>query len=113
MYYKALQDRVEKMGTLDFPQQDGKKLYGELVIYIPVYQDGTLYERDGGPHIEQPSGNPALDRAALRIVRRSAPFGKFPPNMRSTDKDDVWEIITRFKFTREDALQTETTGPSK
>lgn len=113
MYYKALQDRIEKTGTLDFPQQDGKKLYGELVIYIPVYQDGTLYERDGGPRIERGSGNPALDRAALRIVRNSAPFGKFPPNMRSTDKDDVWEIITRFKFTRENALQTESSGPGR
>ena len=108
MYYKALQDRVEKIGTLDFPQQDGKKLYGQLVIYIPVYQDGTIYERDGGPRVEMSSGNLALDRAALRIVRRSAPFGRFPVNMRSSDKDDVWEIITRFKFTREDALQTET-----
>jgi protein TonB len=110
MYYKALQDRVEKTGTLDFPQQNGKKLYGELVIYIPVYQDGTIYERDGGPRVERSSGNRALDQAALRIVARSAPFGRFPPNMRSTDKDDVWEIITRFKFTREDALQTETSG---
>jgi protein TonB len=110
MYYKALQDRVEKTGTLDFPQLNGKKLYGELVIYIPVYQDGTIYERDGGPRIEHSSGNLALDRASLRIVRRSAPFGKFPANMRSTDKDDVWEIITRFKFTREDALQTESRG---
>ena len=110
MYYKALQERVEKTGTLDFPQLNGKKLYGELVIYIPVYQDGNIYERDGGPRIERASGNPALDQAALRIVRRAAPFGKFPANMRSTDKDDVWEIITRFKFTREDALQTESRG---
>ena len=110
MYYKALQDRVEKTGTLDFPQKDGRKLYGELVIYIPVYQDGSIYERDGGPRVERSSGNPDLDQASLRIVRRAAPFGKFPPNMRSTDKDDVWEIITRFKFTREDALQTETRG---
>jgi protein TonB len=110
MYYKALQDRVEKTGTLDFPQQNGKKLYGELVIYIPVYQDGSIYERDGGPRVERSSGIPALDQAALRIVRRAAPFGKFPPNMRSTDKDDVWEIITRFRFTREDSLQTETRG---
>ena len=110
MYYKSLQDRVEKTGTLDFPQKNGSKLYGELVIYIPVYQDGTIYERDGGPRVERSSGNPALDQASLRIVRRAAPFGKFPPNMRSTDKDDVWEIITRFKFTREDALQTETRG---
>ena len=110
MYYKALQDRVEKTGTLNFPQEDGKKLYGELVIYIPVYQDGTIYDKDGGPRVERSSGSAALDRAALRIVARSAPFGKFPPNMRSTDKDDVWEIITRFKFTREDGLLTESRG---
>ena len=110
MYYKALQDRVEKTGTLNFPQENGNKLYGELVIYIPVYQDGTIYDKDGGPRVERSSGNPALDRAALRIVLRSAPFGKFPSNMRSTDKDDVWEIITRFKFTREDGLLTESRG---
>ncbi len=110
MYYKALQDRIEKQGTFNFPQKDGKKLYGELVLYIPVYQDGTIYERDGGPRVERSSGNPALDNAALRIVRRAAPFGKFPPNMRSSDKDDVWEIITRFKFTREDSLEAELRG---
>lgn len=110
LYYKAMQERVEKTGTLNFPHQDGKKLYGELVIYIPVFQDGTIYERDGGPRVERSSGNPGLDRAALRIVRRAAPFGTFPPNMRSSDKDDVWEIITHFTFTREDALHTETRG---
>jgi periplasmic protein TonB len=110
MYYKTLQDRIEKIGTLNFPQQDGRKLYGELVIYIPVFQDGTIYEKDGGPRVERSSGNGALDRAALRIVRRAAPFGRFPQNMRSNDKDEVWEIITRFKFTREDALEAELGG---
>jgi protein TonB len=109
-YYKAFQDRIEKNGTLNFPQKDGKKLYGELVLYIPIFQDGTIYMKDGGPRVERSSGNPALDQAALNIVRRSVPFGKFPDNMRSTGKDDVWEIITRFSFTRDDALQTETRG---
>ena len=109
-YYKTLQDRIEKIGTLNFPQQGGNKLYGELVIYIPVYQDGTIYEKDGGPRVERSSGNAALDRAALRIVRRSAPFGRFPEKMRSGDKDDVWEIITRFKFTRDDALEADLRG---
>jgi protein TonB len=107
MYYKAMQKRVEEVGTLNFPQQNGRKLYGELVVYIPVFQDGGIYEKEGGPRIERSSGNPALDKAALAIVRRAAPFGKFPANMRSSDKDDLWIVITRFKFTREEKLQTE------
>ncbi len=110
MYYKAMQKRVEEVGTLNFPQQNGSKLYGELVVYIPVFQDGSLYEKEGGPRIERSSGNPALDKAALAIVRRAAPFGKFPANMRSSDKDDLWIVITRFKFTREEKLQAELRG---
>jgi periplasmic protein TonB len=102
MYYKAMQKRVEETGTLNFPQQGGSKLYGELVVYIPIFQDGSIYEKEGGPRIERGSGNPALDRAA--------PFGKFPANMRSTDKDDLWIVITRFRFTREEKLQAELRG---
>lgn len=110
MYYKAMQKRVEEVGTLNFPQQNGSKLYGELVVYIPVFQDGSIYEKEGGPRIERSSGNAALDKAALAIVRRAAPFGKFPANMRSSDKDDLWIVITRFKFTREEKLQAELRG---
>jgi protein TonB len=110
VYYKQMQKRVEEVGTLNFPQHNGRKLYGELVVYIPIFQDGTLYQKDGGPRIERSSGNPALDNAALQIVRRAAPFGKFPPNMRSTDKDDLWVIITRFKFTREDKMEADLRG---
>lgn len=113
MYYKALQKRVEDMGTMNFPQKDGKKLYGELIIYIPIFQDGSIYEKGGGPKVEKSSGNAALDAAALRIVRRAAPFGKFPPNMRSKDKDDLWVVITRFKFTRDQLLETELRGGGK
>lgn len=106
-YYKALQDKIEKVGTLNFPSKDGKKLYGELLVIIPVFQDGTIYERDGGVVVKTSSGDPALDQAAVAIVRRSAPFGRFPENMRSTGKDDVWEIVTRFRFTRDQGLQTQ------
>ena len=55
-------------------------------------------------------GNPALDAAALRIVRQAAPFGNFPANMRTQGKDDLWEVITRFRFTREEKMQTELRG---
>lgn len=49
----------------------------------------------------------------MNIVRRAAPFGKFPPNMLSADKDDLWVIVTTFKFTREDKLQADMSGEGK
>ncbi len=110
LYYKAMQKRIEEIGTLNFPKQNGRKLYGELVVYIPIFQDGSLYQKDGGPRIERSSGNAALDRAALDIVRRAAPFGNFPQNMRSRGKDDLWVVITRFRFTREDKMEAQLRG---
>jgi protein TonB len=46
----------------------------------------------------------------LRIVRQAAPFGNFPANMRTQGKDDLWEVITRFRFTREEKMQAELRG---
>jgi protein TonB len=110
IYYDTLRQRIEKTGTLNFPQKDGKKLYGELVVSIPIYQDGTIYEKEGGVTIDKSSGNRALDEAAKRIVRRAAPFDKFPKSMRSIDKDDVWVLVTNFRFTREGALEANLRG---
>jgi protein TonB len=111
MYYDSLRQRIEKMGTLNFPQKDGKKLYGELVISIPIFHDGTLYDREGGMTVNKSSGNPALDEAAKRIVRSSAPFGRFPKNMRTAGKDDVWVLVTNFRFTRDGGIETKLQAP--
>lgn len=112
MYFDSVRQRIEKFGTLNFPQKDGKKLYGELTMSIAIFQDGKIYktDHDDGIMIDRSSGNPALDEAAKRIVRRAAPFGAFAKNMRSSDRDDVWVMTTRFKFTREDALEAELQG---
>lgn len=110
LYYTALQKKIEQTGTLNFPRQNGKKIYGELIVYIPVFQDGRLYEKEGGPRVERSSGNPALDAAALAIVRRAAPFGRFPPALGEERRERIWEIITRFTFTREQMLETESLG---
>jgi protein TonB len=110
MYYKTIQKKIEDVGTLNFPNANGRKLYGQLVLSIPVFQDGTIYEKEGGIKVDRSSGNTALDEAAMNIVRRSAPFGKFPPNMLSNEKDDLWVIVTTFKFTRDDKLQADLSG---
>lgn len=107
LYFDAVRQKIEKVGTLNFPRQNGEKLYGELVLSMSVFQDGSLYQPDGdgGIVIERSSGNPALDAAAVQIVRRAAPFGAFARSMRSTDKSDVWIMTTSFNFTRDDALE--------
>ena len=105
-YYKEMQRKVEEIGTLNFPKKNGNKMYGGLVLSIPIFQDGSIYMKDGGVRIEKSSGNRDLDKAAIAIVLRSAPFGRFPPKMLSSDKDDLWVIITRFDFTREEKLET-------
>ncbi len=112
MYYTAVQKRVEQTGTLHFPQKNGKKIYGELVVYIPIFQDGSLYLNEGGPRVERSSGNAELDSAALAIVRRAAPFGKFPSELVQGSKSHVWEIVTRFSFARDDRLSTSLAGES-
>ncbi len=112
-YYTELVKKIEEVGTLSFPQDKGKKLYGKLIVNIPITQDGAIYtnKKDGGLRIERSSGNAALDKAALNIVRKSAPFGKFPGKMRATtDRDDVWIIILGFDFTRDQGLKTEFKG---
>ncbi|RZI41893.1 energy transducer TonB [Herbaspirillum sp. HC18] len=114
-YRDAVQRNIEKIGTLNFPQRDGKKIYGELTVSISIFQDGSLYKSDGdgGIVVDRPSGVSGLDEAAKRIVRRSAPFGAFPQNMRSSDKDDVWVLVFRFRFTNEDTLEAEFLGGRK
>lgn len=112
IYFNSVRERVEKIGTLNFPQKDGKKLYGELTISISIFQNGEIYKKDRnqGITVDRSSGIPALDEAARRIVRRSAPFDAFPANMRSSGKDDVWVMTTRFKFTHENGLEAEMRG---
>lgn len=102
MYYKVVQKRIERMGTCNFPQKGDKKLYGNLIVNIPIAQDGTIFQRDGGVKIERSSGNPDLDKAAIDIVHMAAPFDKLSEAAFVPRKENVWVIITRFTFTRDD-----------
>ena len=69
----ALRRRIEERGTRDFPEAHGRKLYGELTMNITVDAAGRLLEAD----IVRGSGNALLDRRAVAIVQRAAPFARF------------------------------------
>jgi protein TonB len=103
-YYDALRHKIEERGTRDFPEHNGRKLYGELTMNIHVDQRGKVVETD----IVAGSGNKNLDRRAEAIVRASAPFGPFTAAMRQGA--EVLVITSRFRFTREDGLETSLSG---
>jgi len=52
----------------------------------------------------QTSGIPALDRRATEIARSAGPFGAFSESMRRKAEQIV--VVSRFKFTRDDTLET-------
>lgn len=103
VYYDGLRRRIEQHGTANFPEAGGRKLYGELTMVITVNHTGLVLDTE----VVQGSGNGLLDRRAQAIVRGLA-FGQFNEAMRR--QADQIVVVSRFRFTREDGLQTQMTG---
>jgi protein TonB len=106
IYYDAMRRKVEDKGTENFPEQAGKKLYGELVMIVTVNHDGRVLATE----IVQGSGNGTLDRRAEAIARGAGPFGTFTQEMRR--RADQIAVVSRFKFTREQTLEASTSALS-
>ncbi|WP_088285462.1 energy transducer TonB [Ideonella sp. A 288] len=100
IYYDHLRRRIEDRGTRDFPEHRGRKLYGELTMNITVDTRGRVVETE----IVRGSGTRLLDQRAMAIVRAASPFGQFTVPMRQHADQIV--VTSRFRFTREDGLET-------
>ncbi len=103
IYYDALRRKIEDKGTQNFPQLAGQKLYGELTMIVTVNFDGRVLATE----VVETSRNIALDRRAQTIARSAGPFGNFSPEMRR--KADQIVVVSRFKFTRDETLETRLT----
>lgn len=104
LYYDALKRRIEDRGTRDFPEFQGRKLYGELTMNVTVDAAGRLVEAE----IVRPSRTRLLDQRALAIVHAAGPFGPFSAAMRQ--QADQIVVTSRFRFTRDDGLETSLSG---
>ena len=100
LYYDSLRRKIEQRGTRNFPESQGRKLYGELTMNVTVDAEGRVVETD----VVRASSSRQLDRRAVAIVRAAAPYGPFTAAMRR--KADQLVITSRFRFTRDDALET-------
>jgi periplasmic protein TonB len=104
LYYDQLRRKIEDRGTRNFPENQGKKLYGELTMVISVDGEGRVLDTE----IVRGSGNKVLDRRAVAIVHAASPYGRFTPAMRK--QADQLAIPSRFRFTREEGLETTLSG---
>jgi len=92
VYFSELRRAIEKQGTLDFPQRDGEKIFGELTMAITVDAAGRVVTTS----LARSSGDAVLDRHAESIVRRAAPYGPFSAAIRATA--DQLVFVARFRF---------------
>ena len=104
LYYDKLRRRIEDKGTTNFPELAGKKLYGQLTMTVTVNFDGRILDTE----VVESSGNLTLDRRAQTIVKGTGPFDTFTAAMRR--QADQIVVVSRFKFTRDETLETQLTN---
>ena len=102
VYYDAMRRKIEDRGTRDFPEVQGRKLYGELTMNVTVDAAGRVVETE----VVRPSQSRLLDQRAVAIVRSAAPFGAFTSAIRR--EADQIVVTSRFRFTREDGFEAQT-----
>ena len=97
-YIEDWRRKVERIGTLNYPEAARGKLYGSLVLTVSINHDGSLNRVD----INRSSGYKVLDDAAKRIVQMASPYAPFPPDIRRDT--DILEITRTWYFTQGDQV---------
>ncbi|MEH6449775.1 MAG: TonB family protein [Oleispira sp.] len=92
-YVNSWRRKIEKMGTINYPRE-AESCYNDcsLRLLVSINPNGTI----NNLRILKSSGKKVLDDAAIRIVRRSAPFAPFTEEMKRDI--DLLEIIRTWQF---------------
>lgn len=100
-YLDAWKQKIERVGTLNYPPEARGKLYGAVVIFVELRAaDGSIYNAE----IAKSSGHKVLDQAALRILRMAGPFGAIP--QQGLGGATVLSFARTWYFTQGDSLST-------
>lgn len=97
-YFEAWQQKVERIGALNYPKEADQGNFGALRLTVSIRQDGSVEK----VVIEKSSGSKALDEAAKNIVMLAAPFAEFSQKMRN--EVDIINISRSWKFTNSSKL---------
>lgn len=99
-YMEGWRIKIERIGTLNYPEAAKGKLYGNLMLSVRIKSDGSVDRVE----INRSSGHKILDDAARRIVQMASPYAVFPADiLRDTD---IVEITRVWNFTSSNQLET-------
>ena len=91
--------KIERVGNLNYPEEARRAgLQGHLQLTVAIKANGEVEDIK----IERSSGSKTLDQAAKRIVMLSAPFDRFPDNIKRDT--DILHITRTWIFGRDDTL---------
>lgn len=93
--------KIERIGTLNYPEAARGRLYGSLLLSVSIRADGSIERIE----VQRSSGLKILDEAALDIVKLAAPFAPFPPDIRADT--DIMEIVRTWTFTNTDQVRAQ------
>ncbi len=91
--------KIERVGNLNYPEEAKRAgLQGQLQLTVAIKSNGEVEDIK----VERSSGSKTLDQAAKRIVMLSAPFDRFPDNIKRDT--DVLHITRTWIFGRDETL---------
>lgn len=100
-YERDWQDRIERVGTLHFPDEARRKgMSGSLLMSVGLRSDGSIESVE----VKQSSGHQVLDDAARNIIRLAGPYDAFPPEL--AKQTDILVITRTWKFFTDHRLET-------
>jgi protein TonB len=99
-YIEDWRSKIERVGEHNYPAA-ARGTYGNMLVTVEIRADGGLEKVE----INRSSGNKVLDDAAISIVRLSAPFAPFPPDI--AKDTDILSITRTWSFTLADQFQAE------
>jgi TonB family protein len=92
MYAESWRQKIERNGSINFPQRMGGRARIDPLVSVAIRSDGSVEEVT----IVRSSGRADTDEAVRRIVRLNARYSAFPPNIAA--RYDVIEIRRIWTF---------------
>lgn len=98
-YLEAWRQKIERLGTINYPANARGKIYGSLMLSVAIRKNGSIEK----VRVMRSSGHKILDEAALRIIKLGEPYARFPADIAA--ETDVIEINRWWKFTKDDEFR--------